>query len=280
MSEGNTLYISDLDGTLLNSDSELSEHTKNVLNRLIAGGLHFSVATGRATDAAQRILSGVDINIPIASFNGAVLYDLRQNSYVKAFWLAPEATEKIIAILKAHGLSWLVYELKDDGLTAFYDSLEHKPLYDFVEDRRARYHSAFSRLERLSDLSLSHIMYFTLIDKHERIKPACDALKAIPDINFAVADTYNNGYWWLEIFSAEASKENAVRFLREAYGYKRVIGFGDNYNDLPMFRVCDVRVAVQNAPDKIKAAADFVCGSHDAHGVAGWIINNYGKCQH
>jgi len=274
MSDGNTLYISDLDGTLLNKNSVLSGHTKNMLNNFISSGIHFTAATGRTTDAAQQILSGVDINIPIASFNGAALYDLRQKSYVKVFWLAPEATGKIISALNAHGVSWLMYELKDNELIAYYESLEHKPLYDFAEDRKARYSSAFSQLKGSSDLSPAHIMYFTLIDTYDRIQPVCDALKAIPNINVAIANANDNGYWWLEIFSAEASKENAVLFLRETYGYKKVIGFGDNYNDLPMFNVCDVRVAVQNAPDEIKAAADFVCESHDADGVVNWIENN------
>ena len=89
-----------------------------------------------------------------------------------------------------------------------------------------------------------------------------------------IDDTGIDGLWWLEIFSAEASKENAVAFLREEYRYTSVVGFGDNYNDLPMFKACDVRVAVDNALDEIKAAADHICESHDEDGVVKWILNH------
>ena len=63
------LYISDLDGTLLDKNSMLSEYTKNALNELISQGVCFSIATGRTTDAAKKIMSGVELNIPIVTFN-------------------------------------------------------------------------------------------------------------------------------------------------------------------------------------------------------------------
>ena len=88
-----------------------------------------------------------------------------------------------------------------------------------------------------------------------------------------VDDSGIDGLWWLEISSAEASKENAVAFLRKAYGYTKVVGFGDNYNDLPMFNACDVRVAVKNALDEIQAAADHICEANDEDGVVKWIAN-------
>ena len=272
MYENKTLYISDLDETLLDKSSALSEYTKNALNDLISRGINFTVATGRTTDAALKIMADVRLNVPVAAFNGAVIYDVKQRRHVKVCRLAAGAVKEIVNILKSRGVLWLMYELKNNGLTAYYDSLEHKPVRDFIEDRRARYNSDFCRVNDLCGVSLEHVMYFTLIDTYDRIKPVCDALKKIPDINVTLIDDTNiNGLWWLEIFSAEASKENTVMFLRETYGYKKVVGFGDNYNDLPMFKACDVRVAVKNALDEVKAAADCICESHDEDGVVKWI---------
>ena len=88
-------------------------------------------------------------------------------------------------------------------------------------------------------------------------------------------DTYSPDFWYLEAFSAEASKQNAVTYLRETYGYKRVVGFGDNLNDLPMFAACDVRVAVENAKPDVIAAADQICGANDRNGVAKWLEENH-----
>ena len=89
-------------------------------------------------------------------------------------------------------------------------------------------------------------------------------------------DVYN-GAWYLEIFSDRASKANGIRFLREKYGFERVVAFGDNLNDLSMFEAADVRIAVGNAREELKAAADLVIGDNRNDGVVRWLTDNSGK---
>ncbi|MGE5604968.1 MAG: HAD family hydrolase [Bacteroidota bacterium] len=272
MAKSKTLYVSDLDGTLLNHNAILSEYTKSGLNKLISRGINFTVASGRTIDAAKEIMADIELNIPIISFNGAIIYDVKQKSPIKVYWLTAEAVKNIVAVLKSHNVSALIYEFKDDALRSYYESLEQKPLYDYVADRKARYNSIFRQVNDFGEISSEQIMYFTLLDTYDRVKPVYDGLKKIPDINMSmVNNTYSKDLWFLEIFNAGASKENAVRFLRETYGYRKVIGFGDNHNDLPMFKVCDLSVAVKNANDEVKAAADCICESYDEDGVVKWI---------
>jgi hydroxymethylpyrimidine pyrophosphatase-like HAD family hydrolase len=102
--------------------------------------------------------------------------------------------------------------------------------------------------------------------------PVYDTLLRKTGLKLAMYDdSYGSRFWYLEIFSDKASKESAVNYLRELYGYEQVIGFGDNLNDLPMFAACDIRVAVGNAKPEVKAAADYMCGSHSDDGVAQWL---------
>ena len=270
-----TLYVSDLDATLLDRRSMVSGYTKSALNKLISRGIHFTIATGRTTDAARAIMADIELSVPIITFNGVIIYDVKNRCYVKVYRLSAKTTAQVVSILKAHGVSWLMYELKNNELVSYYDSLEHRPIYEFIEDRKARYNSAFSYVSDLRNVPAEHIIYFTLIDEYDRIRPVYDALKSIPNINITmVDDTSVNGLWWLEISGAEASKESSIIFFRETYGYATVIGFGDNYNDLPMFKVCDVSVAVKNALDEVKAAADHICEAHDNDGVVKWIANH------
>lgn len=272
MAEAKTLYVSDLDGTLLNHNAVLSEYTKNGLNKLISCGINFTVASGRTIDAAKEIMADIELNIPMISFNGAIIYDVKQKSYVKVYWFTAAAVKNIVTVLKSHNVSALMYEFKDDALISYYESLEKKPLYDYVKDRKTRYNSIFRQVNDFDEVASVQIMYFTLIDTYDRIEPVYDGLKKIPDINMSlVNNTYSDNLWFLEIFNAAASKENAVRFLRETYGYQKIIGFGDNHNDLSMFKVCDLCVAVKNANDEVKAAADYICDSYDEDGVVKWI---------
>jgi len=267
-----TLYVSDLDGTLLNKDAALSAYTKNALNRLISSGVHFTIATGRTTDAAKVIMAGVDLNVPVISFNGAIISNVTEESSIKVYRLSAGAIKETIAALRAHGVSGLMYVYENNGLIAYYESLKQKHIINFIEERKSRYHSVFRQVEDLNAISPAHVMYFTIVDARSRIQPVYDAMQKTPGIEMTlIQDTYHDDTWFMEVYSGGASKQSAVSYLREVYGYDEIIGFGDNVNDLPMFDACDVCVAVDNGVEEVKAAAGYICESHERDGVVKWI---------
>lgn len=267
-----TLYISDLDGTLLNRNAELSAYTETALNTMIANGLDFSVATARTLASSGKILAGLTLRTPIILMNGVLIYDIVKKEYIKINKLPTETVTAVIQALRAFEITGFMYELDNGNLMTYYESLAQKPLRDFVEERKAKYYKTFRQVGSFSDIPRDNIIYFTLLDTHERLKPVHDALASQTGLTQTLyKDIYSPDLWYLEIFSAEASKRNAVAYLREAYGYTRIVGFGDNLNDLPMFEACDVRVAVENAKPEVKAAADHICGMNDEDGVAKWL---------
>jgi len=267
-----TLYVSDLDGTLLNPSAELSVYTKQALGKLIAGGLHFTAATARTAASALKILDGLTLNIPVILMNGVLIYDIGQKQYLQLHKLAPEAVQAVIGVIRSLDMTGFMYQLKDDALTTYYESLDKEPLRAFVEERVTRYYKTFGQVGQFSDIDPNHIIYFTLLDQQERIRSVYDAFHTLSGLNLTMyKDTYSPDLWYLEVFHADASKQNAVTYLRERYGFTRVVGFGDNLNDLPLFAACDVRVAVENARAEVRAAADYVCGASDADGVVKWI---------
>ena len=270
-----TLYVSDLDGTLLNANAELSSYTTNALNSMIADGLDFTVATARTLESAGVILADLDLCIPIVLMNGVLIYDLKNRLYVQVYPISAETVSAVSHTLQVLGITGFMYELRDGELMTFYESLEQKPLRDFVDERVARYRKPFKQTNSFADISPEHIIYFTLIDTHDRLKPVHDALVDKPGLNLTLyKDIYNTDLWYLEIFSDKASKQNAVAYLRDAYGYGRIVGFGDNLNDLPMFEACDLKIAVENAKQEVKAAADHICGANNDDGVVKWIGSN------
>ena len=271
MNMNKTLYISDLDGTLLNPNAELPAYTKDALNRMIADGLRFSIASARTASSAIKILDGVPWKIPLVLLNGVLIYDFEQQRYLQVLSLSPQAAAKIISTLLELNTTGLMYQLKNNEQVTYYETLEHKPLRDFIEERQIRYNKVFHKVN-FSDMPPEDIVYFTLLDTHDKIQLAHAALSAIPDICLSMyKDNYSPDLWYLEMHSDRATKQNGTIHLREAYGFERVIGFGDNLNDLPMFAACDVKVAVENAVPEVKAAADFICDTNENDGVAKWI---------
>jgi Cof subfamily protein (haloacid dehalogenase superfamily) len=269
-----TLYISDLDGTLLNKNAELSPYTKDALNRMIADGVHFSAATARTAASAFIILDGVQWTIPIVLLNGVLIYDTLQKRYVQVLSLSEKTTTAIISVLQELNTTGLMYQLKDNKQVTYYETLEHKPLGDFIKEREGRYNKVFNKVN-FSEVLPENTIYFTLLDTYEKIQLAHAALSEVPGICLSsYKDIYSPDLWYLEIHNDKATKQSGTEYLRDAYGFEHIVGFGDNLNDLPMFSACDVKVAVENANPDVKTAADYICEANDNDGVAKWIEAN------
>ncbi|MCL1854783.1 MAG: HAD family hydrolase [Clostridia bacterium] len=271
-----TLYISDLDGTLLNQAAELSEYTKNALNGMIANGLHFTVATARTLSSSGKILAGLTLGLPVALMNGVLIYDGERQCYAQTHTFPPDAIPAVIRTLRAFETTGFMYELTGGEMRTYHESRGPRPLHGSVEARIAHYHKSFRHRNSFSDAPPEHIIYFTMIDTREQLQPVHDALLALPDLNMTLyKDNYSTDLWFLEVFSAKASKGSAATYFKETYGYRRIVGFGDNLNDLPLFAGCDVRVAVENAKAEVKSAADAICGANDGDGVVKWLEEHW-----
>lgn len=275
MNNNKTLYISDLDGTLLNHDAKLSEYTTKSLNALIANGLNFSVATARLLTPVRKILADVRINVPVILMNGVLIYDIGCENYLKINSLSSDSVSQIIQAIRKFKVTGFMYELDNGELKTYHESFEQNPPDDYVQDRIERYRKDFMHAEGFPDKLSENIIYFTLINTEEKLQPIHNALANEPGINQTLyKNVYSENLWYLEVFSNEASKLNAVTYLRKEYGFDRIIAFGDNHNDLSLFEASDIKVAVENATPEIKGIADYVCKSNENDGVAKWLEEN------
>lgn len=272
-----TLYISDLDGTLLNEQAQLSHQSADKLNALIAQGVNFTVATARTAGSSLKILEDVKLTLPVILMNGVLVYDVSQRRHLRICYIEPDTVLAVLDVLDGTDASALMYDMRDDELTVIYQSLDSDIMRDFVEERKVKYYKCFKQ-SRFCDVPLDRIIYFTFLDTYERIAPVKEALSKLPGLKFAMyRDVYSETAWYLEVFSDKASKYNGALFLREELGYERLVCFGDNLNDLPLFEACDVRVAVENAKPELKSAADYICASNLEDGVPEWIKADINK---
>jgi Cof subfamily protein (haloacid dehalogenase superfamily) len=273
----NTLYISDLDGTLLDKNAEISEFTLKALNALIKEGMKFTVATARSAATVNNILKDVTLPLPIILMNGVLVYDFALRRYLNIEYLTKDSLLFIQGILKELHLTGFMYEIIDHKQMTYYEELSNSAQKAFYEERVRKYHKEFKQVSDFSLVDPEHIIYFSILDTREHLDGACEKLKNRSDIAYAYyKDVYSKeDMWYLEIFSRKATKYNAVRYLREHYHFDQVVGFGDNLNDLPLFRACEVTCAVSNAREELKLAADHIIDSNINDGVVKWLISNY-----
>ncbi len=272
-----TLYVSDLDGTLLNKDAVLSPYTIHTINELLQKGLHFSVATARSAATVRKILEPLHLSIPVVLMNGVVIYDLKADEYLNINYLSKSSLDYIYQTLQSFSLSGFLYEIKENTLCTYYENLHNKAMKEFHDERVTLYNKKFTQVEDLKDVIGTHTIYLTIMDQEERLAPVYDQLSLHPDLSLAFyKDIYSKEEgWYLEIFSVKATKYNAVTYLRNHFQYEKIVGFGDNTNDLPLFKACDTALAVGNAKEEVKEVADRIIESNLDDGVANYIRREF-----
>lgn len=115
-----TLYISDLDGTLLGNDAAVSPESTEMLNEAISAGAMFSVATARTPATVASILSDIDTRLPMAVMTGATLWNAADRQYSHTRFLPEKEARKVIEIYRETGFSSFVYTLRDNMLHIYH----------------------------------------------------------------------------------------------------------------------------------------------------------------
>jgi Cof subfamily protein (haloacid dehalogenase superfamily) len=270
--EPDTLYLSDLDGTLLGASAELSAYTIEKLNDLIRRGLRFSIATARTAVSATHVLSALDLAIPLVLMNGAQIYDLKTGHYLHVEYIPLHAVASVVDHMRMQGIAGFMYGLENDTLTTYYENLETEPLQAFHQERVEKYGKRFTQVDAFIDHGDRGILYFVMLDTHARLASTHAALSTVAGLAMSFyPDIYSADLWYLEVYSDQVSKGRAAMILRDRLGYGRLVGFGDNLNDLPLFEVCDESYAVGNAHRNLADVATASIGTNREDGVARWL---------
>lgn len=265
-----TLYVSDLDGTLLRSDETLSEYTNQTLNHLTEQGMLFCYATARSLVTAKKVTRGLNARIPLIVYNGAFVMDNVTGAHILSNFFDGDV-RALYDDLLGHGVCPIVYAFVD-GVEKFsyLESGLTRGTRDFVASRKGDIRAR--RATDTEDLFRGECFYFTCIDEPEKLEPLYERYREVYHCVYQ-RDIYSHEQW-LEIMPKAASKANAVVQLREKLGCDRVVAFGDGKNDIDLFEVADEGYAVQNAVPELKERATAVIGHHDEDSVARWLAAN------
>lgn len=270
----NKLFISDLDGTLLNSNAELTDFTVNTINSLIEKGMFFTYATARTEYSAGNITKRLNINVPCIVNNGAEIYDRQSGKYVRKADIPIDAVTTIINAFTENNVGMFMFKFKGEKFGTCYTDNLNDLMQEYIRSRR----KTGQPLWKCSDLHSENdgnVVYLTSTGDYEKLLPIERIAASIEGLDHVFYEDTYTGKHYLEIFSENASKANGLKFLREKYDFDKIVVFGDNLNDLSMFKVADVKIAVENAKEELKKFADFVIDSNDNDGVAKWLKNSY-----
>jgi Cof subfamily protein (haloacid dehalogenase superfamily) len=273
------LYIvTDLDGTLLRSNSTLSAFSKDVFTTALNASHVVSYATARSYTSSQTLVSTVPWQYPIILYNGALILHPLTKETLGGAWLSHDLAHEVIALGKNYDQVPLLFVVDENNR----ELVLHEPLRRAGEQGFYDSRPNDRRFHQVPLLHLKHpqqkMLIITYIGVYEELKPFYDELKQRfgTDIylHFTL-DTYLKDQYFLEVSHPFANKGEATLRWSELVGClpEQVMVFGDNLNDLGMFEVTGKRIAVSNARAELKEKADLIIASNDEDGVAHFIQN-------
>lgn len=266
-----TLYITDMDGTLLTPQGRVSNKTARMINKLIDSGVLFSAATARGIESAMNILSKIRLNVPVVLLNGALIYDPAEERYLKSFSFDFNDAETVIKIFERHGEAPFMFHLLGSDICADFTELRLDVQKQFYESRKnmryKRFRRHFRQCKKLCAENKT-VVYFTNLMDYEKGQKIYDDIVASGAARPVFYKDDYSDYWFVEVFAKDAGKPEGMAFIKEYTGAERTVAFGDNLNDIAMLCAADESCAVSNARERVRQTADRVIGSNRANAVA------------
>lgn len=267
-----TLYVSDMDGTLLGSDSRVSSTSIRLINDAIAQGALFTVATARTPATVVPLMNEINTNLPFICLNGAALWDNRLHNYTHVETVSEKTVQAIVGIYAKHGLTPFVYRRHENKILAYHVGDMSNQEKQFVAERQGLELKKFILEATDYRHSSDAAMLMFAMQDYDRLRPIYQEIKDKIDCSIVFYhDIFDHNSGILEIYAPGVSKAQAVQKLKQATGARRLVVFGDNRNDKPMMHEANHSVAVANAFDEVKAEADEVIESNTADAVARYI---------
>ena len=274
------VFISDLDGTLLDSHAEVSEFSTRCLNDLLNQGLHFTIATARTPLSALRILQNIPIDIPMILMNGAFIYSPQEQKCLHMVDFGMECIDSLAKIERMAGMWGMLFAVEDGKIQIYLKT--DKPYlwenyfdHDFLEKFGLVHRDYIEKaLDEVADKKIVYAMYTD--DGPERLDKMARLLGGQPGLTVDhYKDVYTENRWYLEISSASTSKYHAVLWLKEFCHSTNLVGFGDGKNDLPLMEACNEFYAVENACPELKKKAGGIIKSNKDDGVARYLMERW-----
>ncbi len=267
----NDLFFTDLDGTLLNDSGKLSDESAFILNKLINKGVNFSVATARTFATVLEMFENVSLKLPIVLMNGVMVYDPVKKKPIVCHEIDNSSAEAVLEIYIKHGRFPMFYYSEGNVIEIAYSDLNNPHQQDYINKRTQVDSKIFVyTLRPIIDKS-KKLIYIVTLDKYENLVDIYNEVKTIKGLTVSFySDNYTDCYF-LEIYSQNASKALSAEFVRNYISADRIIAFGDNLNDIPLFEVSDECYAVSNAREELKIIATETIGSNNDNSVAKYI---------
>lgn len=286
------LIAIDIDGTLLNSNGELTEKTKDTIKRVTNKKIRVVLTSGRVTNSVKAIAEQINADRYMICDNGASIYDVYEAKTIWSKEISKDVVINLINVCIENNIYYMVFT--DDEIIV--KDLRHMALA-FYKQR----HNCNDEATGITQIKYAGIDYISKIEKPIRRIVVCDQdrviynsivnkLKNFEDVELLAAPHISNkiikeenlviSYSYAEILPKNANKWMAIKELIKNINVKEseIIAIGDNFNDISMIQNAGLGIAMNNGAPVAKEVARVIAPSNDEDGVAHilerYVLNN------
>ncbi len=254
------LLVSDFDGTLLNSQKQITKKNLMAIRYFTDNGGLFCGATGRTPSNIKAYIKGLPLDCPWILFNGACIYDFRTNSIKNVTFLRREPLVNI--------LNNILETFPNLNIQIHTTNRLFLANPNGREDMLMKAENQEYTISSMEKICLPWVKVILHEESNVLHKIYNNYMEKIKEYNtFFSIDTY------MEITHNNVSKGSALSLLKKELGSKvsKIIAIGDYLNDLEMLEIADIKAAPKNAHPKIKAIADYITQDYDNSAIADLI---------
>ena len=252
------LIAADMDGTLLDDKKIITPRNLAAIKKAMADGAIFAFSTGRPPIAVEPYRKIIGENVPVIAYNGAMVVLGENDIFFNQTLTKEQATIILEHVRKYNTMAciWSKNRLYVTELGARADKYKINVMTEPV---------LFDDPEAIINQGITKFLWYDTAERTALFRQ--ELAEQFKKIGLTVCPSTSE---YLEFFSSNVSKALSLERIAKHYGIKReeIIAFGDNFNDLEMIEYAGLGVAMQNAPDGVKAAADFVTVSNNDDGIA------------
>ncbi len=274
-----SLYISDLDGTLLDSVGELSIPSRAYMQEALELGAQFSAATARGIPSTLRALEGLPLRLPLIAKNGAALASAEDGRVLDAHYFPPELCALVFERLSNQYQQPHVHSIIDQQEVVFVGPKKTAAMEWYLNKHLEAGEKRFRDVQDLSSHIDNQVLSFVLFDDYQKIAQEAEILRRDFGDTLMVLDLpelYKPEYGFLVVGSKLANKAGGIELLYRHMPDLSTLPltvFGDEANDREIFQIAARSIAPANAVSEIQAMADLVIGRNTTDSVARFIVN-------
>ena len=252
------LILIDSDDTLKKSDGTISERSKKAIRDNRKAGNIVVICTARPRYQTLEVMRDSDANCIVVSSNGAEIYDSRKEQVLFNSFIDKNLVIKLVEdafvndirlILTTENIEYVTKEVRNPKQVLLSNA-------DYVNV--------------LSECDIKQCMFID--EKKDKIYMEKEVISHFNELHIVDEISENSSYYekWFSVSNVRCSKGNALKFLSDYLNIpiENTIAIGNDKNDISMFEVAGLSVAVDNASDDIKSKVDYITLSNDEDGVA------------